>query len=359
MTRFHILHSLFLVLYFVFLVPACKEPQVNTTHAAARPKLPQTTTAIQFEHCARVDPAAAKKVQPITLAGVKLSVQGAALRFSGKPASTGRLVLGVLGDTRAASPDTLARLGPLSRRFKQAGAAAVVVLGGVAPTYDGVREVLARLREGGLPVLALPGDRASRSGFSGAVENLGAGVVDLIRVRAVVHPAASLVGLPGYYRAHHLLAGPQGCSYDGADLTRLAALAAGLPGPRVLLSHGPPRGSGPTAVDRAFGGVNVGDPLMGELMRRGKLTVVLSAHVHESAGRATTLSGDPVAQGAWSPTLVLNVGAADATPHQDLRGAWSTGTAALVEVEARRARFRMVELSRLTASPPSESGPSR
>ncbi len=340
------------------LLPACKQPQINSTRAAARPGPVARTAPAKYERCARVDPAAASKVQPITVAGVKLSVRGSVLRYSGKPPSR-RLVLGVLGDTRAASPDTLARLGPLVRRFKQEGAAAVALLGGVDGSYEGVRAVLARLQQGGLPVLALPGDRASRGGFSGAVENVGAGVVDLIRVRAVVHPGASLLGLPGYYRAHHLLAGAQGCSYDGADLERLATLSAGLPGPRVLLSHGPPRGQGPEAVDRAFGGVNVGDARLGSLIRRGKISVVLCAHVHESGGRATTVDGAPVKPGAWSPSLVLNVGAADATPHQDLSGAWSTGTAALVEFEGGQARFRMIEISRLGASKPARTGPSR
>jgi len=184
-------------------------------------------------------------------------------------------------------------------------------------------------------------------------------VVDFTRVRAVVHPGGSLVGVPGYYRAHHLLAGEQGCSYDAGDIERLWALAARLPAPRILLSHGPARGTGPGDLDRAFGGVNVGDPLLTRLVQRGKVSVVLSAHVHESAGRARTLDGTPVAEGAWAPSLLLNVGAADTTPHEDLGGAWSFGTAALVEVEQSRARFRMIKFSQLTESKGAGGGASR
>ena len=341
----------------VLATASCKKPRPSSTDVpekqSAKPK-----QLVKFEHCARVDPAAAKKVKPITIAGVKLSLDGAVLRYSGKP-KTARLVLGVLGDTREALPATLRKLDLLVAEFKKRGAAAVVVLGGIDETYEGIRAVLAHLKNGGLPVLALPGDRESRSGFSGAVENLGQGVVDFTRVRAVVHPGAPLVGVPGYYRAHHLLAGEQGCSYDAADVARLQTLAAGLPGPRVLLSHGPPKGKGASGADRAFGDVNVGDPLLARLARRGRFAVVLAAHVHESAGRATTLDGRPVAAGVWSPSLVLNVGAADTTPHEDLRGVWSTGTAALVEVEQTRARFSMIELGSLNASKSPGGGASR
>ena len=299
------------------------------------------------------------KVKPITLAGVKLSPVGPLLRYAGDKHQPSRLVLGVLGDTREALPATLAKLTLLVREFRRGGAAAVVLLGGVDETYEGIRAVLASLQQEGLPVLALPGDRESRSGFSGAVENLGAGVVDLIRVRAVVHPGGSLVGVPGYFRAHHLLAGEQGCSYDAVDMERLGTLTAQLPAPRVLLSHGPVRGTGARDVDRAFGDVNVGDPLLTRLVRRGKVNVVLSAHVHESAGRARTLGGVPVAEGAWATSLLLNVGAADTTPHEDLRGAWSSGTAALVELEGSRARFRMIKFSQLTVSKGVGGGPVR
>jgi hypothetical protein len=66
--------------------------------------------------------------------------------------------------------------------------------------------------------------------------------------------------------------------------------------------------------------------------------------VHESAGRATTLDERPVGEGEWSDSLLLNVGSADSVPHEDLAGRWSRGSAALVELEGERARYRMVSL---------------
>jgi len=300
---------------------------------------------VAYEHCARVNPSPLPKLMaaepgPITLAGVQLFARGAVLRPRQKP-SPGRLKLGVLGDTRQALPATLARLRHLAKQMKRLGAQAIIVLGGIDSTFEGIRDVLAQLSPK-LPVLALPGDRESRSGFSGAAVNVGQQVVDLILVKALVLPGASLVGVPGYHLPHHLMAAEQGCSYDWADLQALVSLARELPGPRVLLAHGPPRGAGPHAVDRAFGDINIGDPLLGRLLQQGQFAFGLFSHVHESAGRATTLKGEPVAENQWSTSLLLNVGAVDTVPNQDLQGRWSRGTAALVEVEDRRARYRMI-----------------
>jgi hypothetical protein len=96
------------------------------------------------------------------------------------------------------------------------------------------------------------------------------------------------------------------------------------------------------AVDRAFGEVNIGDPMLRDLMEEGDVAFGVFGHVHESAGRATTLAGKVVPEGTWSSSLLVNVGAADAVPHEDLRGRWSTGTAAIVELRRGRARYRML-----------------
>lgn len=336
-----------LFLLLLLATPGCKKTRTISPDEPAGGTLSADEGTIKYEHCARFDAAAGARVKPITIGGVKLTVQGPVLRAAGGRQAARRLVLGVLGDTREATAANLTRLGLLGQHFKRRGAVAIVVLGGIDASYEGVRAVLAKL-QGSLPVLALPGDRASRSGFSGAVDNLGSGVVDFTRVRAVQLPGASLVGLPGYFRAAHLMAGEQGCSYDAGDLARLARLASRLPRPRVLLSHGPPRGQGTAALDRAFGDINIGDPALPALVRRGGFGLVLCAHVHESGGRATTVDGRPVGPGVWASSLMLNVGAADSTPHEDLQGAWSRGSAALVELSGQQVRYRMIDLSRLT-----------
>jgi hypothetical protein len=296
---------------------------------------------VQFERCGGVESAGTvAKSGSLRLGGIEYVRNGSVLEPTQK-SQPGRLVLGILGDTKEALPATLSGLAHLAARFKQSGATAIILLGGIDSSFEGIRAVLASLRDAA-PILVLPGDRESRSGFQAAVEALGPQIVDLTRVRALVAPGASLIALPGYHLPHHLLAREQGCSYDDREKLVLVELAHTLPPPRVLLAHGPPRGSGPHAVDRAFGGVNIGDPLLTGLLREGEIHFGFFSHVQESAGHAINRAGQIVAEGTWTDSLWLNVGSADSVPHEDLAGQWSKGSAALVEIEGGRARYRMM-----------------
>ena len=326
-----------------------KQPATPPDAKAHAPDAPGP--AARYERCAGVTPD--REPPPAHLFGLKLVPRGALLAARRESAPPRRIALGVLGDTKEALPTTLERLRRLLRRFHKAGVSATVLLGGIDPTFEGVREILGVLKEGG-PVLALPGDRASRSGFQAAAEAYASRVVDLSRVRAIATPWLGMVAVPGYYLPHHLLAGEQGCSYDADDIRALVGLARELPAPRLLLAHGPPRGAGEVAVDRAFGQVNIGDPLLRRLMSEAKIRFGLFAHVHESSGHATTLDGAPVSEMVWSDSLLLNVGSADSVPHEQLGGGWSRGSAAIFEVRGERARYHMIDLSRLPAA--SEEG---
>ena len=162
----------------------------------------------------------------------------------------------------------------------------------------------------------------------------------MTRIAIVQLPMVSILAVPGYHLAHHLRAGPQGCSYDWSDLGPLARLARAAPAPRLLLAHGPPRGRGAAAIDRAFGEVNIGDPLLSRLLAQGRLAFGLFGHVAEAAGRATTVDGQAVAPGRPSDTLLMQVGAADALPYQTLAGSWLAGAAAIVEVRRGKASYQ-------------------
>lgn len=297
-----------------------------------------------FQHCLGSTTFSGESFKPVWIGADQVFPNGGILRSKKKASPGDSLVLGVLSDTKEALPATLRGLDALAERFTKASVAAIVVLGGIDPSFEGTKTVLSHLAKTA-PVLALPGDRESRSGFQAAVQNAGARVIDLVRFRAVVLSAASLIGIPGYYLPHHLLAKEQGCSYDEKDLKNLIPLAKELPAPRLLLSHGPPLGSGPQAVDWAFGRVNIGDPQLRELMSRAGIQFGLFGHVHESTGHATALDGSPVSPSSWSTSLLLNVGSADSVPHENLDGTWSSGAAAIVEIADGKARYRMLSIN--------------
>jgi hypothetical protein len=339
-------------LLLVLLLAACPKRRAQTPDARPTAAADTGPPAARYEACARLDPLGGD-FGTIKLFGLQLAPKGATLAAEATAGGrSAKLTLGVLGDTKEALPATLARLDRLVQRLSGHGVDAVILLGGIEASFEGIREVLDRLKRAA-PVLALPGDRESKSGFQAAARAHAPKVVDLVQVRAIATPFGSLLAVPGYHLPHHLHAREQGCSYGEEEIRALVGLARKLPGPRVLLAHGPPRGDGRAAVDRAFGQVNVGDPLLRRLMKEADIAFGLFAHVHESAGHATTLDGEPVREMTWSDSLLLNVGSADSVPHEDLAGRWSKGSAALVELRENRARYRMLDLARLPVEVPS------
>ena len=334
------------------LLCACRGRATTRGHTAPD-AAPVPSVAARFEACARQS-AAERAPAPLRWAALELRARDGVLEPTVRQATPSRLLLGVLADTKEALPATLENVARLVGRLRALGATGVLVLGGLDQRFEGIRAVLEKLH--GLPVMGLPGDRESRSGWQAAVEGLQPRGVDLTRVRAVILPGASLIGVPGYHLPHHLFAKEQGCSYSREDLLALTPVALRLPGPRLLVAHGPPRGQGSAAVDRAFGEVNIGDPLLRELMRQGDIRFGVFAHVHEAAGHATTRDGRPVAEGAWSEELLLNVGSADSVPHDDLQGRFSRGTAALLEISGSRARYQMLRAEDTSAARPRALG---
>lgn len=317
-----------------------------------------TGAVMRHARCSRVRSLPEWQRAGLSLGSLRFVAEGPVLRpESAHPRQSGiktteknitlpRLLLGVVADTHVDSPENRRHLERARDRLTDAGAQAIVVLGGLDPTYEGTRELLNSLG-GKRPILALPGDRESESGFSAAVENLAsmarpdAGFVDLTLVRALLLPQATLMGVPGYHLPHHHLAGVQGCGYDDRDLRELARLARLLPEPRLLVAHGPPRSA---RIDLGYGREHLGDPMLRRLIVAGGFRFGLFAHLHESGGQAETLDGRPVPPGVFSDSLLLNIGSSDATPQEDLDGRFHTGQAALFEISSGRARFRILPL---------------
>lgn len=272
---------------------------------------------------------------------------GPAHAWRAQPRPTaGRLRLGVVSDPHEALPQTLAQIARLVDHFAAAQVDAVTVLGGLDSSFIGAVRLLRALR-GPWALLALAGDRSSAEGFQAALRHADPSAIDLTRTQIVALPALTIVGVAGYHLPHHAQAGAQACGYDAADLALLGERLRGTASPRLLLAHGPPRGRGRDAIDRAWGGINIGDPVLRRWIARAGVRFGVFGHVHEAAGRATRLDGSPLAAGVWSDSLLLQVGSCDALPHQQRvdhpsTGAWSGGTAAVIEIDGGRARYTMI-----------------
>ena len=255
--------------------------------------------------------------------------------------------LGVVADSKEPLPGTLDNLRRFSRVFSHEKVAAVLALGGLGASEDEIALVHGALKEAHAAVLALPGDREPENAFHSAVERVRRGgmeVVDLAQVRAIDGGGFGLVSLPGYPWPHYLGAGLAGCRYSSADVEALASWFDGLPRPRIVAAHTPPRGTGPEAIDWALGGANVGDPALTKALGSLDEALAVFAHVDESGGRAQGKASNDggVAENGWADWLWLNAGAADAVPHTLVGGGTSRGQAALVEFSEGRVRYRVI-----------------
>jgi hypothetical protein len=325
--------------------PNRSQPRQPVTEDAPKPRQPERRG---YARCL-APPAAEQGEKELTIAGVRLTQRGERLvatdprdRTPGQSDGTEpRLALGIVADTRQATPSTLETLEGFDEAFEKAGVDATVVLGGIDPTFEGTRQVLGRLAAR-RPLLALPGDLCSREGFRAAMREMGPDGIDLTLVHVVELPYATLVAVPGFFLPHHLAAKAEGCGYDQSDLSRLEQLLSGTRSPRLLLAHTPPRGRGAAAVDRSFGALNIGDPQLTRLIERGTIQAGLFAHLYEAAGHATTADQEPLAAQTWSETLWLNVGSADSGPHEHLERGWVGPTAAIVELQRGKWRYRLI-----------------
>jgi hypothetical protein len=257
----------------------------------------------------------------------------------------GTIVIGLLAGLDEAIPETLANVAFLLERFRAAGVQAIAVAGGVGLAEADVERNLSALAAAPVPVLVSPGAQESYDAFREAFKKLHAGkpqLVDMTAVRRVRIGHVTLLSLPGYANAFYLEAKERGCAYEAGDLGDVAALAD-RDRENVLLAASPPLGTCRCSVDRGRGGVNIGDPALGAMLRDRKIAFGLFGHVYEAGGRATLAdSATGLGAGVWADSLFVQAGAASAVPVQLVDGGRSVGMAQIVELSGRRARYRTV-----------------
>lgn len=141
---------------------------------------------------------------------------GRAMRLEGKGATT----IGVIADAGGAAPSTLAALGAL--KGKLAGADVVIALGGMGATQAELEATLGALAgRATWPLVALPGDLEPAGALAAAISKLRAGgsvVIDGRLAQRIELPGATIATVPGAGAEARLVAGPEGCVYQAADV---------------------------------------------------------------------------------------------------------------------------------------------
>lgn len=179
--------------------------------------------------------------ETLTLGTHTWQLAGHVMKLAGDPA--GDVAIGVIADAAGSAPATLAALGRLRGQLEHVDL--VLSLGGMGRSRGELEATFAALTDRATwPLVALPGDlepATSQTEAIAAARQRGAAVVDGRLVRRVELPAVTIAVVPGAGAASRLVAGPDGCSYRGEDVTAALAELTPRPGLRILASAEAPR----------------------------------------------------------------------------------------------------------------------
>jgi hypothetical protein len=288
----------------------------------------------------------------ITLNGNPASLKGSRLTVPMDPQKP--VVVGVLANLDEASPENLKAIADYLAFFKSKNVTAIVVDGDSGDSAEAIAGVLRPLAKSGLPVLVNIGNREKKGDFVAALATVSKespNVFSLSRVREVDLGQVILLSLPGYHDARYLIGGKEGCLYHTGDLDSLKLAASQSKGTVVLVSHGPPLGAGPGAIDRVQSPPgNVGDPNLNQLLKDGHIQFGIFANIIEAGGMATTLNGESkIPPDTYAPVLYLNAGAGDTTPWSMNDGTQGRGMAEALAFQDGKASY---SIFREPAAPP-------
>jgi Icc-related predicted phosphoesterase len=276
-----------------------------------------------------------------TVGGTTFTVHGSRWARSGPKAAS--LVIGVLGATKDATPETRANVKRAARDFKAQKVDVVLVNGDlVGGTIDDVDSVIDMLGETfTVPVLVHSGNSEWMSRYNAALamaQTRWPQIVNLNFVREIDWSGIHLVSLPGYFNRRFQREGA--CHYDPEHVEEVGEWVTPYleaHEPVIVTSHGPPQMQGTHGIDVIYDGPNVGDPALTTMLDEYEVPFGIFSHILEAGGRAVDAVNAPAAlalpQKQPVPRLFVNVGASTAFPWEMLDGKTSRGMAAVFRVE--------------------------
>ncbi len=279
--------------------------------------------------------------------GWRFEHTGGTVKVTRLKARTGKKpVLGLLAGIKDLDPETRAMLDSFIAGFEKADVDAIVIGGDSSSDPDVLDQILEYLgKVTARPLLVVAGNMERGAALNFAIlKQRKAGATHLLNldvIRRYDGDGVDVIGLGGYHdKAYLHLAG--GCIYKEKDLDALERAAAAADDTVVLLTHGPPRQMGQQAIDYVPGADNVGDPHLKELITRAKISFGIHGHILEAAGRATDVTGKPVAQKKLHPALFVNQGSANPLPWKLNDGTTSYGLAALLTIDGKKASYEII-----------------
>ncbi|MCA9551474.1 MAG: metallophosphoesterase, partial [Myxococcales bacterium] len=258
------------------------------------------------------------------------------------------LRIGVISATKDDREETLAAIASLIAQLKAKKIDLLLVNGDIASHEINVDEKLfPALADSGVLTLVFVGNTESCGYFNQAATKVFETNRNLINgnwVRQLELEDGVVYTLPGYHDRRFVHTGGAG-HYNEDDVYAMRRRVKAGPGPKIVVSHGPPMMKGPAAIDIATGAGHVGDPQITDILKVGKVPFGIFGHILEAGGRASDLTG---AKGRkpkkWAKSLYVNAGSANPDPWTMLNKRLSYGMALFVEVQGDKARYEVLRL---------------
>ncbi len=310
--------------------PPAAEGETEPTADADEPEPPSKSSP----DC--IGPVTAGEPKMVKVAGQKWELNGSTLTAK-SGLKKKKLVVGAITDVKEDSPENLANLDVILKRFKKAKVDLVMVAGDTGLDKDQIVGVLSKIAESQVPVFNISGNREGKADYNAALAEVAKAhpnVFNLNQIRRIDTPIADFISMPGYFNASYIHA-EDGCQYFQADVDALDELVEASDSPVVLVSHGGPKQSGEQAIDRTAEGANVGDPMLTKAIEKHAIKFGIFGNIHEAGGRATDFAGEKILpEGKPQESMFLNPGPADAVAWQMNDGSESFGMAAVMTIDS-------------------------
>ena len=214
-----------------------------------------------------------------------------------------------------------------------------------------ILNVLTHVASTGLPIFVIPGNHETNDDYSSAMklaQEKFSNIIDMTEYRVFDGDDVDFVSLPGYQTktaAGRKFIPDTGFWADPNFIKKTGRYSEELDDSIILITHG----AGYTNNDGKYGpatisnGKDVGDKTTTEMIKEHNINFVLSGHIHEAGGYASTHEGKSIKPGEWAEQFSVNFGSLQ--KWKNLNGQTYDGMAGIISIDKKESKYDMLILN--------------